>query len=165
MLSRKRIEALVEPTVLLLGCQPLVPYHGTPEPQNGPPYRIKFDTEPGDHPWPHDRCPTCGGLHRRGVDCAWCALPERGRMAVAMGKAATEAYQLRVYQCQQEVDRLAEKRPLTETERRHVARKYGAAGVAFLRSIGQLPDWDLRLDTYGRQVATQPERPRPCPSP
>jgi hypothetical protein len=50
---------MILPRVLLIGCRPLVPYHGLPDPPfHSPPLAPH---EVGDYQWPPEHCPTCRG--------------------------------------------------------------------------------------------------------
>lgn len=143
-----------EPVLVLFGCRPFVPYHGfAPDAAgNEPPFHAPPPTSAhpwtvGDQSWPRERCPTCGGRERRGVHCAWCALPARTRRQVARIVDAREAYAQAVWRLQRKVDERIQRTPiLTEADRREFWEIVGPngerIGEAWLRAIGQLPYWD-----------------------
>lgn len=160
----------LEPVLVLFGCLPFTPWHDMPPDARGndPPFHVPEShhetLKPKPLPWPPERCPVCKGRTKPRVHCAWCSLSERARRQISRIRANREAYEQALARAQgytdekQGVDRKTRqpKRPLTELERRHVAKMTGPngepVGLRWLTAIGQLPDWSLTLDRRGRPV-------------
>ncbi len=152
--ARKPIGFEPEPVVILFGCLPFVPYHGFPVDADGndPPFHAPEPTPAkpwtvANVPWPRERCPVCKGRDRRGIHCAWCAMPERQRRQVVRITDAREAHERARWRLQRKVDERLQRTPnLSEADRREFFEVVGPngerIGETWLRTIGQLPSWD-----------------------
>ncbi len=152
--AKKRIVYEPEPTIILLGCRPMVPYHGfdPDERGNDPPFHVPQSTPErpwvvADVPWPRERCPVCKGRDRPGVHCAWCAMPEKQRRQVMRILADREARERARWRIQRQVEDQLRKTPkLHEADKREffdAVDEFGnRVGEAWLRAIGQLPTWN-----------------------
>jgi hypothetical protein len=168
-----------EPRILLMGCGSFVPDHGFGRDADGnlPPFHAPRDLAPseiGGRSWTPEHCPTCGGQLRHDTrpiatvtHCARCdSSGAHAEKAIAQQRAALHAADSAVAaagQCREKLARKAKQAVLTEVERRRIWNGYtsqvhaeepeptnrAAVGRAFLREIGQLPDFSRRLDEKG----------------
>jgi hypothetical protein len=57
-------DIILEPTIVLFGCRPHVPFQRGwhDHPSSDQHFHAPPIVQPGDHPWPREHCPTCKGL-------------------------------------------------------------------------------------------------------